>query len=424
MRLDRRPRRYRRRQWWNPSCMTLITIVLVVLGVIFFGRNATTVIDAIVPTPTPEPTRSAASYATSASLYWRDGDYESAITSYENAIFLDSQNDRYYVELINLYTLAGDVEGAQDAAQKVLLLAPEDDRVLAAVASAYLLNGDRLSEVGDRSEAELAYQEAIDTARQAISINPNNPEAYAYLAGGLIKQSRDNFQEAQEMVDLALAIDPQNARVRFYRAIVLENQGYYELAIEEYEQARTLDPSYTEPALALAYTYFYTDNRARAINVLRELIENNPNNPDLHDALGWMLFLAGQYPEAEVYLEDAVSLDPGMIRAKAHLGAAYYKNFNYELAIPQLEEAVTTYRLNYENGTPLTDSTALYFNYLAFAYYRTDPSLCYETRAPYQYNATTLFNIVLEAMGPDGIRGQNAQVGLEDCRQFSLGQGN
>lgn len=421
MQIDRRPYNYPKRR--GPSCLAIFLFIgLGILG-ISLGANANTVIDAIIPTPTPEPTRSAASYATSASLYWRDGDYESAIRSYENAVLLDPTNSKYYVDLINLYTLDGDVEGAQTAAEKVILLSPNDDRVLSAVASAYLLNGDRLSETGERAEADLRYQEAIDSARLAIQVNPNNAEAYAYLAGGLIRQDRDNYVQAQEMVDTAVAINPQSAIVRYYRAIVLENQGYYQLAIEEYEQARQLDPNFVDASLALAYTYFYTDNRARAINILRQLIENQPNDPDLYDALGWMLFLAGQYPEAESYLEDAVALDPSMVRAQAHLGAAYYKNFNYELAIPQLEQAVTAYEASYQDGIPLTDSTALYFNYLGFAYYRTDPSLCYETRPPYQYTAVQMFERVLEAMGPDGIRGQNAQVGLDECRQYNLGSG-
>lgn len=420
MQLDRRPYNYPKRR--GPSCLGILIFIGIGVLVTVFTVNANTVIDAIIPTPTPEPTRSAASYATSASLYWRDGDYDNATKSYENAVTLDPTNVKYYVDLITLYTLNGDVEGAQTAAEKVILLAPNDDRVLAAVSSAYLVNGERLSEIGDRSEADLRYQEAIDSARLAIQVNPNNAEAYAYLAGALISQDRDNYSEAQEMVDTAVALDPQSAIVRYYRAIVLENQGYYQLAIEEYEQARQLDPNYIDPALALAYTYFYTDNRARAINVLRQLIETQPNDPDLHDALGWMLFLAGQYPEAESYLEDAVALDPEMVRANAHLGATYFKNFNYELAIPKLEMAVLAYQESYENGISLTDSTALYFNYLGFAYYRTDPALCYELRQPYQFTAVDMFELVLEAMGAESVRGQDAQVGLEDCRQFALGQ--
>lgn len=411
--IDRRPPRYPRRG--GPSCLTLLVLLVGGIMLFFLGANANTLMDAIIPTPTAEPTRSAASYATSAALYQRDKDYDKAIASYESAITLDPENTQYYVALINLLTFTGNAEPALYWAERVLLLSSTDDRVLAAVAATYLLNGDRLAEVGQTGEAQLQYQKAADTATLATQINPNNATAYAYMAGALIRQDRNNFQDAQEMVDIALAINPDSAVVRYYRAVVLENQGYYQLAIDEYEAARQLDPSYLDPALALAYSYFYTDNRARAINILRELIELNPANADAHDALGWMLFLAGQYPDAEVYLQEAVALDPSLVRAKAHLGSTYYKNFNYDQAIPMLEEAVDAYEVNYRNGIPLTDSTALYFIYLGFAYYRTNTDLCDK--------AEPLFRLVIDSLGADSVRGQDAQVGLDDCRQANLTSG-
>lgn len=408
--IDRRSSHYPRRG--GPSCLTILLVLAGGSFLLFLGVNANAVIEAIVPTPTAEPTRSAASYATSAALYQRDNDYDKAIASYESAITLDPENTQYYVALINLLTQTGNAEQALYWAERVLLLSRDDDRVLTAVAATYLLNGGRLADIGQRNEATLQYQRAVDTATQAIQINANNADAYGYLAGALIQLDRSNFAAAQEMVDTAVAINPDSAVVRYYRAVVLENQGYYQLAIEEYEAARQLDPSYLDPALALAYSYFYTDNRARAINILRELIEVNPANADAYDALGWMYFLAGQYPDAEQYLQEAVALDPSLTRAKAHLGSAYYKNFNYVQAIPMLEEAVAVYQDNYENGIPLTDSSSLYFIYLGFAYYRTDTALCSD--------AEPLFRLVIEALGEDSFRGQDALVGLNDCRQAAL----
>lgn len=419
--INRRPSRYPRRG--GPSCLTILLFILGTAVVGFLTANASDIRDAIVPTPTPEPTRTAASYAISASLYQNDGDYERAIASYENAITLNPENWHYYTDLIRLLTFASDPEGAIYWAERAILLEPDKPEVLTSVAAAYLLNGQRLAEVGERAEADLQYQQAIDTARRAVQVDPNNAEAYAYLAGALIYQDRENFAEAQEMADTALAIAPKNAVVRFYRGVVLETQGYYQLAIEQYELARDEDPNYLEPALALAYSYFYTENRARAINVLRDLIENNPTNADAHDALGWMLFLAGQYPEAEVYLEDAVELDPSLVRAQAHLGAAYYKNFNYEMAIPRLEDAVLAYEDSFANGVNLNDSSALYYNYLGFAYYYLDSSLCNQRADEYVFTANQVFQRVVESMGEDSFRGQDALFGMDECRQATLGGG-
>lgn len=402
--IDRQPSHYPRRG--GPSCLGIATAFFGVLAFVFLSSNWQSVSEAIIPTPTPEPTRSADSYALSASLYQRDGEYNNAIEMLEKAIVLDSENPNYYVELVNLLTLEGEAADALVWAERVNLLAPEDDNVLTAVSAAYLLNGTRLAETGERDEADLQYQRAIDTSRRATEINPNNATAYAYLAGALVQQNRDNFPEAQQLIDTALAVDTEDPIVHYYRGIVFETQGYYQRAIESYESAKQLNAAYVDASLALAYGYFYTDNRQRAIIVLRDLIEANPNNADAHDALGWMYFLAGQYPEAETYLEEAVVLDTEMIRARAHLGATYFRQFNYDAAVPELEAAIATF-----DGP--SETNALFYNMLGFSYYYLDTNLC--------DNAEPLFQQVLEVSAPDTFNGQNAQQGMDDCRQARLG---
>ncbi|MEM7797958.1 MAG: tetratricopeptide repeat protein [Chloroflexota bacterium] len=419
--INRSSSRYPRRG--GPTCMGLIMILGGVIGASLVFANFEEVTDAIIPSPTPEPTRSAESFALSASLYARDGEIEQAVESYKNAISLDSQNPNYYIDLIDLFTLIGDAEDALEFAERVNLLAPDNPEVLISAAQAYLLNGERLAEVGERDEALAQYERAVVAAERAITIDPNIAEAYAFQAGALIRQDRDSFIQAQELVDFAIALDTSNPKVHYYRGLVFETQGYYDRAIESYESARQLNPAYTEASLSLAYTYFYTDKRQRAINTLKDLIDANNNNASAYDALGWMLFLAGQYAEAEAYLEDAVALDPEMVRAHAHLGAAYFKNFNYDNAIPRLEDAVIAYEQGINEGISLTDSSSIYYNYLGFAYYRTDPTLCGASRIEGGMTANELFTRVIDQMGTDGIRGQNAQVGLADCQRARIDAG-
>jgi tetratricopeptide (TPR) repeat protein len=387
----------------GPSCLTMI--LFVVLAGVFFTlvSNANTVIEAIVPTPTAAPTRSAASYATSATLYQRDGEYDQAIVSYENAIQLEPSNSAYYVALIQLLTITNQPEKALFWAEKVIQLEPNNDNVLAAVSAAYLLNGRRLEEIGLSNDADLQYQRAIDSATQATQVNPNNGLAHAYLAGALIAQDSNNFRRAQEMIDTAVILEPNNPIVRYYRGIVLENQALYPQAIEEYETAVRLDRTYVDPALALAYSYFYSENRQRAIIILRDLIAVNPTDPKAHGALGWFYFLIGQYPEAQVYLEEAVKLDPSVVRTRAQLGATYFRQFNYISAIPELEAAIN----EFDGATP---NRALFYNMLGFAYYRQEGDC---------RRAVPLFQQVID-LGLDDLNADNARQGLEDCRQANI----
>ena len=407
----------------GPSCLTLILVFLAGGAAVFLFSNVEQVVEVIVPTVTPEPTRSAESFAFSAALYNRDGETEKAIEAYRTAIRLDSNNTNYYIDLIDILTIEGNAEAALEIAEQVSIIAPDDPDVLVAVASAYLQNGERLAEIGERDLALNQYERAIQSAERAIGKNPDLANAYALQAGALIQQDRDNYARANDLINLAIAIDTQSEVVHYYRGVVLETQGYYDRAIESYEQARQINPAYLDASLAVAYSYFYTDNRQRAIVTLRDQIEATPNNASLYDALGWMYFLAGQYAESEATLEKAVNLDDSLVRAKAHLGAAYFKNFNYDNAIPRLEEAVASYQQGRIEGTPLTESTSIYYNYLAFAYFRENPDFCFTKQSESAFTAEELFTIVIEEMGTEGIRGENAQVGLEDCRKARIDAG-
>ncbi|MFT7584917.1 MAG: tetratricopeptide (TPR) repeat protein [Cellvibrionaceae bacterium] len=401
----------------------LLLIILTAGGLITLFSNIEQVVQVIIPTITPEPTRSAESFAFSAALYNRDGDTEKSIEAYRKAIVLDSNNPNYYIDLINLLTIEGDAEEALEVAEQVSIIAPDDADVLVAVASAYLQNGERLAEIGERDLALSQYERAIQSAERAIGKNPDLAVAYALQAGALIQQDRDNYQRSNELIELAIALDTKNEVVHYYRGIVFETQGYYDRAIESYEAARQINPAYLDASLAVAYSYFYTDNRQRAIVTLRDQIEATPNNASLYDALGWMYFLAGQYAESEATLEKAVNLDASLVRAQAHLGAAYFKNSNYDFAIPRLESAVDSYEQGRREDIPLTESTSIYYNYLAFAYYRTNEDFCFAPMSDDSYTAEGLFNIVIEEMGPEGIRGENAKVGLEDCRKARIDAG-
>ena len=379
----------------SPS--TLVAIVFA-LGVYVVG-NAEEVREAIVPTPTPEPTRSAVEHATSASLYERDGEYEEAIAAYDKAIELDPTNVNYYMNLISLLTVTGRAEEALERAEQAKVLAAGDPQVWSSVASAHLANGNRLGETGNPVSAELQYQEAINAADQATSIDPNNAEAYAYMAQALAQLGLERYDEAVENASLAVELAPESPMTRRAMAIVYELGGRYDSAIEEYLIALDANPNLIDMRIDLAYLYFFTERRQQAILTLQDVIELDPTNAAAYDGLAYFYFVLGEYPDAERNAYEAVQLDQDMTRAHAHLGAAYFKQSKYDTAIEELEIAVGDY-------DEVTTSNATYFNMLGYAYY-------YKERCD---EAEPLFRTVLEA-GPDQIAIDNANDGLELCRQ-------
>ncbi len=405
MEIRRTPPRYPRQ---GPSCLLVLGIVMAAVFGVFMISNAAEVRDAILPDPTPTPTRSPASYATSARLFERDGEFASAIRDYEAALALDPGNLDYLVPMIHLMTQLGQLEDALQRAEEAVEVAPENDTVWAAKAAAHLAMGNRWTDTGQEDRAEVEYGLAVEAGRAASEINPSNAQGYAYMAGGLIALGIDYYAQAQDVIERAITLEPTNPDVQYYYAQVLINQGFYDAAQQELEVALERHPTYTDMYISLAQIYYFiADERQRAILTLRDAIEMDPDNAAVYDLLAYFYLIAGQAPEAEDNARQAVELDPDMVRAHAHLGHAYYKGFNYGSAIEQLEIAVAGY------GEP-NANTSIYFAMLGLAYYFENAADCFKA-IPY-------FEVALSVSTP-GSPGQiSAEEGLELCRQYEITQ--
>jgi tetratricopeptide (TPR) repeat protein len=391
----------RKRPRSGPSCLLVVVVIAALAAGIFVISNADTVRETIILPPTPEPTRSAASHAASAALLERDGEYGDAIDAYEESILLDSSRVEFYLPLINLLIATNQPEEALNWAQQAVVLAPDNDQTWSTLAGAQLAQGTRLAETGDPTNADLAYAEAVRAARASTELNPSNAKSYAYLAGALAQLGPEQYARAQEAAEIALSIDPDDPIVRLNMATVMELQGFYPAAIEQYQLALDQSPNLAELHIGLAYNYYATRDIPTAILTFQDALDTAPGSAAAYDGLGWMYFLIGEYPSAEENLIKAVELDPEMVRVHAHLGAAYYRNLNYDSAIPELEKAVGLY-------DEVTVANSTYFNMLGLAYYFKGEQNCDQ--------AIPLFQTVLETI-PDDV---NALEGLDLCRAAAI----
>lgn len=397
----------------GPSCMLVLLVIFFMIAGITVIINADTVREAIIPTPTPQPTRNAVDLAARADRLRRDGQVIEAIDLYQAAVTQDGNNVRFYPPLIDLLALLEQGEEAVALAEQANELAPGDEQILVAMAAAYLAYGSRLEETGFLTESLQNYDLADRAARDAIAVNANNAAAYSYRAQALLFQNIDNLFEAEEMIASALELEPENPIVLRGQAILFEYQGEYEESRRIYERLIPLATSDLERArlhISIAYNNFAQQNTPGAINYFNDALAFDPNNADAFDGLAYMYFLIGAYPQAQTNAEQAVQLDPDMVRGKAHLGAALFRQNFYDRqtgAIPYLEFAVEKY------GSP-NFSNGIYFNMLGLAYVYTD-NKCDQARP--------LFEEVMTAMPEDTAFYLDAEYGLELCRELELQQG-
>lgn len=396
---DRPPRRPRQ----GPSCLLVLFVMFGIAVGLFVIQNRDEVREIIIPTPTPEPTRSAPEYALLANLSYEDDQLEEAIGYYQEAIRLDATRPQFYIDLMNLLVEARRPEEALTWAENATLLANDNEDVWTAYAVALLANGDRLQSSGDNTGAQLQYAEAVEKAQRALDINPQNATAMAYIAGGLVSQGNPNlYQEAQIRAEEATIIDPNNPIARLYLATVFESLALRDNAREQWQLGIQADPSNPDLHMGLAFNYYATSRVPDAILAFNAAIEVDPDNAAAYDGLAFMYLQLGQIPLAEENALIAIEKDPTLARAHGRLGEAYYSQNNYQNAIEALTTATNLYG-------EATGTNARFFYYLGSSYVRVSEDNC-PIATPYFQQVSEVINAFQEA----------ALEELVNCRRLGL----
>jgi adenylate cyclase len=168
-------------------------------------------------------------------------------------------------------------------------------------------------------------------------------------------------QEAQNLFDQALAIDPSNADalagsaftyfVQYYYGWRPEVTDYDAKVLAQADRAISLDPNNMQAYYA---KNFYLNATHRAKDALRAADQGlaiDPNNASLYNARGYSKINLGQFEEAKSDILKAMKLsprDPQMGLWKANLADAEMGLGNYEAAIHLVQNAIDSgFRTSY-----------------------------------------------------------------------------
>lgn len=141
--------------------------------------------------------------------------------------------------LSTLYAKKGKTEKALALADEVVKKAPER-------AYAHVIKGDLLYSQGKEREAEAEYEMAVQK-----KVAEPYQEGVAYNQLGRFYASRGEYQEARELYDQAVEIDPYYIEATSNKGVTYAKEGKWDKALDAYRQALTLDKNDTF-ALVLA----------------------------------------------------------------------------------------------------------------------------------------------------------------------------
>lgn len=391
----------------------LIYLVLIAVGLLFL-RFQDDLRRPLIPTPTA--TRAAASYVAEAQAHYEAGRLSAAIDSYTQAIALEPNRAEVLIALSRILALTDRVDEAVRRAERAVQIAPQSAPAHAALAMAYDWRGTWLLLHGRDAESDEYYRKAISAALEAIQIDPSYPETHAYLAEAYMDAGQ--LIEAIEAAQRAVELNPNRPDVQRAVGYVRESQGKYREAAEAYRQSLQLDPNVPYMWVTLGRNYRvltvladagYLDD---AVNAFERAIQIDPSYGPAYDELGWTYYNVQDYRKAAEVLEQATQIDPQSWSAYSHLGITYYSNRNYEGASETLPRAIELMDETFDASHYCVNATSRACDRLVEAYYTLGLSDYYLCRCD---ESLTLFNqaLVLRPEEP------NALEGIRLCREES-----
>ena len=190
-----------------------------------------------------------------------------------------------------------------------------------------------------------AYQASI----KALALDPSNALALAFKAEVLVDQA--NWSSALDAGAQAAQLGPEIMDVHRAYAYVLESNGYYTRAIEEYLAAIKRNTNLPFLYIRLGANYrklgkSATDTATRdlmigyALDAFARAADLNPGDPIPYLSIAQTYSNQGDFFAAERNAKKALSLDNTNSYLYGRLGVIYYKAKNYETAIKVLKCAV------------------------------------------------------------------------------------
>ena len=160
--------------------------------------------------------------------------------------------------------------------------------------------------------------DAMDYLTKEVRENPNN--GYAHMTIAILQADAENYNDAMTSINLAIKKLPKK------------------------------DKEYTGRAYASrAHLYAIAGDTITALADLDKAIRINPDDEDVQEALGQMLYELKRYDDADNAYRRIIAINPTSVMGYMGLGRDAYAMGNYDEAIRQYDNAIRMY-YDYSSG--------------------------------------------------------------------------
>ena len=252
-----------------------------------------------------------------------NGQFDSALADFNEAIRLDPKAASAYSKRGVLYSVTGDKDRAFADFNEAIRLDPED-------ANAFYNRGISYDK-GD-------YDRAIADFDEAIRLDANYDLAFkargwAYQAKGQLDRAIADFNQAIKL----------NSKFAFFfacRGTAYAKKGDDGRAIVDFDEAIRLDPEDTEYYIERGKAYVRKREYDRAIADFNVVVRLNPKKAIGFQCRGGAYSAKNDYDKAVSDFDQAIKLDPKNFIALVGGGEAYLSKGDFDRAIANFDAAI------------------------------------------------------------------------------------
>ncbi|MBE9224109.1 tetratricopeptide repeat protein [Phormidium sp. LEGE 05292] len=321
------------------------------------------------------------------------GDYHGAIEKYNEALQINSNYARAYVERSRAHLELGNHDQVIEDVERAIQLEPkyadayggyadlyfrlgEDERAIAQFQRTIEINPNDIGaycELGRCYSALGEKEKALDSWHQALKITPqsagdfsnrgsiyhwleeeqsaleqynkaielNHRSVDAYVGRALVYAKLKNHQAVTDDFNEALRLNPNCTHAFGWRGIYFyEELGDFERAIAEFNLALDLNPNYIAIYSHRGLCHTLMGNAEQAITDFKQILQTNPNDSSAYSGLGNVYSAIENYQEATDNFNKALQINPKNSVAYSGLGDIASNQDKPEQAITNYKKAI------------------------------------------------------------------------------------
>ena len=219
------------------------------------------------------------------------------------------------------------------------------------------------------------YVKAVDSFRNALALNANNPEVYPYLGHSLLEAG--HYSDAAETLQKALEKNPTDFKLRFWLAQAYTDLKQINDATRLLESLQTevgndpellrqqiliqgkrsgplrrqlmqIAPNSVSAKITAAEVLTVSGDHQQAISIYTNVLLASPSRRKVRLALGDLLFHQGSYKEAETLFREEMAMRPASASPRIRLGDVLLRQGQGKAAEPVLKKALELDNMNIE----------------------------------------------------------------------------